>query len=103
MNELASATEVAKVITIISHGVGKGKDITNGVVIHTVNTIEGIGKQGFVLTPGGYVGSEKQEEDGEPFTEKYPRLLAELEECFEEGELFTAAVRAKLREVGSNG
>ena len=45
-------------------------------------TIEGIRKQGFVLTPGRYVGAELQDDDGEPFTEKYPRLLAELEESF---------------------
>jgi len=35
-----------------------------------------------VLTPGRYVGAEEQEEDAEPFEEKYPRLLAELEACF---------------------
>ncbi len=43
-------------------------------------TTEGIGKHGFVLTPGRYVGAEVQEDDGEPFADKYPRLLAELEE-----------------------
>ena len=48
-------------------------------------TIEGIAKHGFVLTPGRYVGAEEQEDDGEPFAEKYPRLLAELEECFRRG------------------
>ena len=47
-------------------------------------------KHGFVLTPGRYVGAEEQEDDGEPFAEKYPRLLAELEECFGEGERLTA-------------
>ena len=43
-------------------------------------TIEEIAKHGFVLTPGRYVGAEEQEDDAEPFAEKYPRLLAELEE-----------------------
>jgi len=43
---------------------------------------DGIRKHGFVLTPGRYVGAEEQEEDAEPFEEKYPRLLAELEACF---------------------
>lgn len=59
-------------------------------------TIGGIAKHGFVLTPGRYVGAEEQEDDGEPFAEKYPRLLAELEECFGEGERLTARVREKL-------
>ena len=64
-------------------------------------TIEGIGKHGFVLTPGRYVGAEAQEDDGEPFAEKYPRLLAELEQCFGEGERLTREVRVKLSEVSS--
>ena len=63
-------------------------------------TIEGIRKQGFVLTPGRYVGTEEQEDDGEPFSEKYPRLLAELEESLAEGERLTAVVREKLGTAG---
>jgi type I restriction enzyme M protein len=63
-------------------------------------TIEGIAKQGFALTPGRYVGAEAQEDDGEPFEEKYPRLLAELEECFAEGERLTGEVRAILSRAG---
>jgi len=58
-------------------------------------TIKGMSKHGFVLTPGRYVGVEEQEDDGEPFTEKYPRLLAELEECFAEGERLMGVVRGK--------
>jgi type I restriction enzyme M protein len=59
-------------------------------------TIEGIGKHGFALTPGRYVGAAEQEDDGEPFAEKYPRLLAELEECFADGERLIAAIRGSL-------
>jgi type I restriction enzyme M protein len=62
-------------------------------------TIEEIKKHGYVLSPGLYVGAEAQEDDGEPFAEKYPRLLAELEECFEEGERLTAAARSALRDL----
>lgn len=62
-------------------------------------TIEGIAKQGFVLTPGRYVGAEEQEDDGEPFVEKYPRLLAELEGCFGEGERLMGEVRKMLAQV----
>lgn len=63
-------------------------------------TIEGISKQGFVLTPSRYVGAESQDEDDEPFTQKYPRLLAELEEFLAEGERLTAVVREKLGTAG---
>jgi len=62
-------------------------------------TVEGINKHAFVLTPGRYVGAEEQEEDGEPFAEKYPRLLAELEECFVEGELLMRVVRERLARI----
>jgi len=62
-------------------------------------TIEGIGKRGFVLTPGRYVEAEEQGDDGEPFEEKYPRLLAELEECFAEGERLAGTVRRELARV----
>ena len=64
-------------------------------------TIAGIGKHGFVLTPGRYVGAEAQEDDGEPFAKKYPRLLAELVECFGEGERLMAMVCEKLNGVGN--
>lgn len=64
-------------------------------------TIGGIGKHGFVLAPDGYVGAEEQEDDGEPFPEKHPRLLAELEECFGEGERLMVVVRVKLSEFSS--
>ena len=65
-------------------------------------TIGGLQKHGFVLTPGRYVGAEAQEDDGEPFTEKYPRFLAELEASFAEGERLMAEVRNKLKAL-SNG
>ena len=66
-------------------------------------TVEGIKKHGFVLTPGRYVGAEAQEDDGEPFIEKYPRLLAELEASFAEGERLTAVVRERLARVDLDG
>ena len=62
-------------------------------------TIEGIRKQDFVLTPGRYVGAEAQLDDGEPFTVKYPRLLSELEESFAKGERLTAMVREHLERI----
>ena len=63
------------------------------------NTIAGIAKHGFVLTPGRYVGAPEQEDDGEPFTKKYPRLLGELEDCFREGERRMAVVREQVLRV----
>ena len=62
-------------------------------------TIEGIKRHGFALTPGRYVGIQQAEDDGEPFTAKYPRLLAELERSFVEGERLLSEVRARLAGV----
>jgi type I restriction enzyme M protein len=60
-------------------------------------TIDQIAKHGHVLTPGRYVGAEEQVEDDEPFSEKYPRLVAELENHFAEGERLVASIRVNLK------
>jgi type I restriction enzyme M protein len=41
-----------------------------------------IAAHGHVLTPGRYVGAEEVEDDGDPFEEKMPRLVAELHAQF---------------------
>jgi type I restriction enzyme M protein len=82
------------------HGDWRYRDIPGFCKAAATAEIE---KHDFVLTPGRYVGAKEQVEDGEPFTEKYPRLLAELEECLAEGERLTAAVRDSLGRVGRGG
>jgi type I restriction enzyme M protein len=62
-------------------------------------TLAEIAQHGHVLTPGRYVGTEEQEDDAEPFADKYPRLLAELEEHFEEGDRLMGLIRKRLRGV----
>ncbi|HCA6585658.1 TPA: N-6 DNA methylase [Pseudomonas aeruginosa] len=62
-------------------------------------TLEEIAKHGHVLTPGRYVGAEEQENDAEPFAEKYPRLIAELEQQLAEGERLANVIRRRLSEV----
>ena len=47
-------------------------------------TTDEIAAHGHVLTPGRYVGAEEVEDDGEPFEEKMPRLVAELQRQFAE-------------------
>jgi len=53
---------------------------------------EDIAANGYVLTPGRYVGAEVVAGDGEPFEEKMPRLVAELNVQF--------AKSAKLEKLG---
>jgi type I restriction enzyme M protein len=55
---------------------------------------------GYVLTPGRYVGSEAAEDDDEPFEQKFPRLIAELETQFTESDKLTAQIRHNLKYLG---
>ncbi len=62
-----------------------------------------IAAHGHVLTPGRYVGAEELEDDGEPFEEKMPRLVAELEAQFAESAKLEKAIKANLRSLGYGG
>ncbi|HRF05243.1 class I SAM-dependent DNA methyltransferase [Accumulibacter sp.] len=62
-----------------------------------------IAAHGHVLTPGRYVGAEEVEDDGEPFEEKMPRLVAELHAQFEESAKLEEAIKANLRGLGYGG
>lgn len=55
---------------------------------------------GYVLTPGRYVGSEALGDDDEPFEQKFPRLIAELETQFTESDKLTAQIRHNLKYLG---
>ncbi len=59
-----------------------------------------IAAHGHVLTPGRYVGAEEVEDDGDPFEEKMPRLVAELHGQFAESAKLEAAIRANLKGLG---
>jgi type I restriction enzyme M protein len=56
-----------------------------------------------VLTPGRYVGAEELEVDDEPFDEKITRLVAQLDEQFEEGARLERAIRKNLKGLGYGG
>ena len=59
-----------------------------------------IASHGHVLTPGRYVGAEEVEDDGDPFEEKMPRLVAELNAQFAESAKLETAIRANLNSLG---
>jgi type I restriction enzyme M protein len=59
-----------------------------------------IAAHGYVLTPGRYVGAEEVEDDGDPFEEKMPRLVAELHAQFAESAKLEQAIKANLRGLG---
>ena len=63
-------------------------------------TLEDIRKHDHALTPGRYVGSAEQEDDGEPFEEKMRRLSALWREQRAEGARLDALIEANLNELG---
>ena len=63
-------------------------------------TTEEIAAYGHVLTPGRYVGAEEVEDDGDPFEEKMPRLVAELRTQFAASATLEYAIKATLRGLG---
>ena len=63
-------------------------------------TTDDIASHRWVLTPGRYVGAEEVEDDGEPFEEKMPRLVAELHAQFAESAKLEQAIKANLRGLG---
>ena len=59
-----------------------------------------IASHGHVLTPGRYVGAEEIEDDGDPFEEKMPRLVAELHSQFAESAKLEQTIKANLAKLG---
>ncbi len=62
-------------------------------------TIEEIREHNYALTPGRYVGAEEIEDDGEPFEDRFPKLVAKLEQQFEKSRELETAIREGMREV----
>jgi len=59
-----------------------------------------IAAHGHVLTPGRYVGAEEVEDDGEPFEERMPRLVAELQAQFAESAKLEKLIKKNLKGLG---
>ena len=64
------------------------------------STIEEIKKNTYVLTPGRYVGTEEQEDDGIPFEEKMKTLTSELKVQFEESHKLEEEIKKNLEAIG---
>jgi type I restriction enzyme M protein len=61
-----------------------------------VNEIQ---KQGYVLSPGRYVGAAELEEDDEPFDTKMLRLTSELEMQFKESDKLVKLIRENMKKL----
>ena len=63
-------------------------------------SMDEVHKNGYVLTPGRYVGLEPLDDDGEHFEERMHRLVAELREQQAEGDQLDVAIVSNLMELG---
>ena len=79
---------------------GEGEQYTDTPGFCKSATTAEIAAHGYVLTPGRYVGAEAIEDDGEPFEEKMPRLVAELQAQFAESEKLSHTIRDNLTKLG---
>lgn len=62
--------------------------------------IEEIKKQGYILTPGRYVGIEEMEEDEEAFEEKMKKLTSELSGQFKKSKDLEKEIKNNLKGLG---
>lgn len=62
-------------------------------------TLDEIADNGYVLTPGRYVGIADEEEDDEPFAQKMERLEKELKGYFFEGEKLEKQILENLKKI----
>ena len=62
-------------------------------------SLQEIQAQGYVLTPGRYVGAAELEEDDEPFEQKMARLTKELEAQFEESDKLEKTIIRNIKNL----
>jgi len=79
-------------------GVGKYEDIAG---FCKAAKKEEIAKNGYVLTPGRYVGVAEEEDDGVPFKEKMGKLMGELKQYFQEGEKLEKKILDNLKKINN--
>jgi type I restriction enzyme M protein len=80
-------------------GKGEKEEKINEIGFAKVATIEDIRKNGYVLTPGRYVGI-KMDEDDTPFEEKMKTYSKELSELLKQEKELTQKVKEVFRALG---
>jgi type I restriction enzyme M protein len=63
-------------------------------------TIDEVRSHNYALTPGRYVGAEEVEDDDEPIEERFPKLVAQLEEQFKKSHELEKEIRENMKIVG---
>lgn len=97
-----SEEHVKKMVDTVSawrgeKGTGKYKDIDGFCKSADLKEIT---KNGYVLTPGRYVGVAEEIDDGIPFEEKMAKLSKELNESFTKGRGLEKVIQENLNKLG---
>lgn len=82
-----------------SDGQGKKLEYKDIPGFCKASTLEQIAKNGYVLTPGRYVGVAEEKDDGIPFAEKMQKLEIELKQYFTESEKLRKEILENLKKV----
>lgn len=98
--ELDPETDIKKIADTFE-AFRRGEDVTEKGFAAVATTAD-IEKEGFVLTPGRYVGVADVEDDGEPFDEKVARLTTELRDLFAKSAEQETEIRRQLASIGIN-
>ena len=96
--ELAPDTDIQKIADTFE-AFRRGEDVTEKGFT-AVASIADIEKEGFVLTPGRYIGVADVEDDGEPYEEKIARLTSELSDLFARSAEQETEIRKQLASIG---
>ena len=91
--------DIAKIADIY-HAWKSGKKYEDVAGFCKSSTLKEIQEQGFVLTPGRYVGAAEVEEDDMPFDEKMKTLTATLADQFSESDKLEKSIRDNLKRIG---
>lgn len=97
-NKEFTTEDIAK-ITDTYHNWKKGEDVDELGFAKSANR-EDIEKHNFILTPGRYVGTEEEEDDGIPFEDKMKELTSELAKQMEEGKRLDEEIKKNLKSIG---
>ena len=66
----------------------------------SLQPLKRIKKNGYILTPGRYVGLADIEDDGISFQEKMEKLSSELRSAFTKGREIEKEIESNLKELG---
>jgi type I restriction enzyme M protein len=94
------AAEDIQKVTDAFHNWQTGEGYEDAAGFCKSTKLDEIEKHDFVLTPGRYVGTAEQEDDGEPFAEKMARLTSQLKEQFEESNRLEQQIKKNLKGLG---